>query len=86
MRGRPEIANGLARCRIHHGAYDAGILGVDPDYRIHLRKDVREEHDGPMLRHGLQEMHGQLIAVPRRIEHRPDPEYLAERFARFRAA
>ncbi len=22
-------------CRIHHGAYDVGILGVDPEYRIH---------------------------------------------------
>jgi putative restriction endonuclease len=85
-RGVPEIPNGLALCRIHHGAYDVGILGVDPEYRIHLRRDVLEEHDGPMLRHGLQEMHGGLIEVPRQAQHQPRREYLAERFARFLAA
>ncbi|MFZ5625069.1 MAG: HNH endonuclease [Gemmatimonadota bacterium] len=85
-RGRPEIPNGLALCKIHHSAYDVGILGVDPDYRIHLREDVLAEHDGPMLRHGLQEMHNQLIQVPRRPEQRPNREFLAERFERFRAA
>ena len=85
-RGVPEIPNGIALCRIHHGAYDVGILGVDPEYRIHLRRDILEEHDGPMLRHGLQEMHGGLIQVPRRAQHLPRREYLSERFARFLAA
>ncbi|HET7599725.1 MAG TPA: HNH endonuclease [Gemmatimonadales bacterium] len=85
-RGRPTIPNGLSLCKIHHGAYDIGILGVDPDYRVHVRDDVLDEHDGPMLRHGLQEMHGSSIQLPRRVEHRPNREYLAERFARFEAA
>lgn len=85
-RGLPEVPNGLSLCRIHHGAYDVGILGIAPDHRIHLRQDVLDEHDGPMLRHGLQEMHGAKIAVPRKAELRPNPEYLAERFDRFRAA
>jgi putative restriction endonuclease len=85
-RGRPEIPNGLSLCKIHHGAYDVGILGVDPDYRVHLREDILEEHDGPMLKHGLQEMHGQLIQVPAAEVKRPNRDYLAERFARFRAA
>jgi len=86
VRGNPEIPNGLSLCKIHHGAYDVGILGVAPDYQIHLRRDVLEEHDGPMLKHGFQEIHGRLIQLPRRSEHLPRREYLAERFARFRAA
>ena len=45
-RGNPEVPNGLSLCRIHHGAYDVDILGVDPDYRIHVRRDVLEEIDG----------------------------------------
>jgi putative restriction endonuclease len=85
-RGNPEIPNGLSLCKIHHSAYDVGILGVDPDYRIHLRADVLDEHDGPMLKHGLQELHGASIQTPRLREHQPRPEYLAERFARFEAA
>lgn len=85
-RGNPEVPNGLSLCRIHHGAFDVDILGVDPDYRIHLRNDVLEEIDGPMLRHGLQELHGEHIQVPRKAGQKPRRDYLAERFERFRAA
>jgi putative restriction endonuclease len=85
-RGLPEIPNGLSLCKIHHSAYDVGILGIDPDYQVHLRSDVLDEHDGPMLRYGLQEMHGTTLHVPRRIENKPNREYLAERFERFRVA
>ena len=86
IRGNPEIPNGLALCRIHHGSYDFGILGVDADYRVHIRQDVLEEHDGPMLQHGLQELHGARIQVPRKLEHLPNREYLSERFRLFQAA
>jgi putative restriction endonuclease len=85
-RGRPEVPNGLSLCRIHHGAYDIGILGVDPDYHIHLRRDVLDELDGPMLKHGLQELNGERIELPRRERDRPNREFLAERFERFRVA
>jgi putative restriction endonuclease len=85
-RGRPEVPNGLCLCKIHHGAYDVNIVGVDPDYRVHVRRDVLEEHDGPMLRYGLQEMEGLTLRLPRSATQRPRPEYLEERFARFRAA
>src|SRR3989441_7135319 len=64
-RGRPEVPNGLSLCKIHHGAYDTEILGVDGDFRVHIRQDILEEHDGPMLLHGLQELHRALISLPR---------------------
>jgi putative restriction endonuclease len=86
VRGLPEIPNGLALCGVHHSAYDANIMGIAPDQRIHIREDILEEIDGPMLRHGLQAMHRELIRVPRREDLRPRREYLAERFERFRAA
>lgn len=85
-RGRPILPNGLALCKIHHSAYDVGILGIDPSYRIHLRQDILDEHDGPMLRHGLQEMHGGKIYTPRSEAKKPDRGFLAERFESFLAA
>lgn len=85
-RGRPEIPNGLALCKIHHGAFDALILGISPDYRVHINADVLKEKDGPMLRHGLQEMDGERIHVPRNAALQPRREYLDERFEKFRAA
>jgi putative restriction endonuclease len=85
-RGKPEVPNGLSLCKIHHGTYDANMMGVAPDYRIHIRADVLEDVDGPMLRHGLQEIHGGVIEVPVRVELRPRREYLEARYAAFRAA
>ncbi len=84
--GQPVVPNGLAMCKIHHAAYDAGIVGIDPAYRVEVRQDVLREVDGPMLRHGLQDVHGWRLEVPRRLTERPDRDKLAERYARFRAA
>lgn len=85
-RGRPEVPNGLALCGIHHSAYDTNILGVDPDYLIHIRRDVLEEKDGPMLLHGLQEFDGLQITPPKAEALCPNRDYLAERYRRFKAA
>lgn len=85
-RGEPVVPNGLGLCKIHHSAFDANILGVDPDARVHVRADVLEEVDGPMLRYGLQAVHGGQLALPTREALRPNRDFLAERFERFRAA
>lgn len=83
--GEPDVRNGLALCKIHHAAFDADFLGIRPDdYRIEIRQDVLDEEDGPMLRHGLQGMHGQPIHLPRSARHRPARESLEYRYERFR--
>jgi putative restriction endonuclease len=69
-------------CLLRHGE----LLGAAHPHRMHVRRDVLEEHDGPMLRHGLREMEGLPLQLPRSREQRPREEYLEERFARFRAA
>jgi putative restriction endonuclease len=51
------IDNGIPLCKLHHAAYDSFILGVTPDYIIHVREDVLEEEDGPVLQHGLKGLH-----------------------------
>ena len=81
--GEPVVSNGLSLCKLHHAAFDGFFLTVDPDYRILVRRDVLEEEDGPMLRHGLQELHGQRIVLPRRDVWRPDRDLLALRLQRF---
>jgi putative restriction endonuclease len=84
--GEPVVSNGLGLCKIHHSAYDANIIGIDPDARVHVREDILLESDGPMLKHGLQEVAGSRLIVPRRLELQPNRDFLAERFERFRAA
>lgn len=82
-RGVPTVDNGLALCKIHHAAYDQNMLGVTPDFEVRIAHKLLEEVDGPMLKHGLQEMHGRTIQLPKRRADRPSPELLAWRFERF---
>ena len=49
---------GMSLCRLHHAAFDRLMLGVHPSYVIHVRRDILEEVDGPILRHGLQGLEG----------------------------
>jgi len=84
--GKAIVSNGLALCKLHHAAFDRHILGVRPDLVVEVRRDILEEVDGPMLRYGLQQMHGSRIIVPRSTELRPRPEFLEERYERFRKA
>jgi putative restriction endonuclease len=84
--GEPVAPNGIAMCAIHHRAFDAQVLGISPDYRIEVRGDVLEEHDGPTLRHAIQGIHGEVITLPKQKIARPDPLLLEERFLWFHAA
>ncbi|GAB2680670.1 HNH endonuclease [Barrientosiimonas humi] len=85
--GIAAVRNGLSLCKIHHAAYDTGILGIRPDYTLAIREEVLREVDGPMLRHGLQDMHGQRLRVlPRRRSEKPDPDLLEMQWDRFLAS
>jgi len=71
---------------MHHAAFDAHLLGIRPDHIVEIRSDVLLESDGPMLRHGLQEHHGQSLVLPRRSADSPDVELLEIRYDQFRRA
>lgn len=85
-KGEPAVTNGLGLCKIHHSAYDANIIGIDPDARVHVREDILREKDGPMLKHGIQGVADTRLILPTKAALRPNPDFLAERFDRFRAA
>jgi putative restriction endonuclease len=83
-RGEPWVSNGLSLCKIHHAAYDQNILGIDGALKIKIRADILIEKDGPMLRHGLQELEGKtLLVVPTAGALRPREEFLEERYREF---
>jgi putative restriction endonuclease len=82
--GRPVITNGLTLCKMHHAAYDRRILGITPGYEVRINAEVLHEVDGPMLRHGIQEFHGQqLMVIPERRTQRPDRSLLEARYQAF---
>jgi putative restriction endonuclease len=83
--GAAVVRNGLALCKIHHAAFDARIVGIRPDLGVEVRPDLLAEIDGPMLRHGIQGLHGgRLMVVPDARSERPDPQRLEWAYERFR--
>lgn len=86
LAGTPVVPNGLALCKIHHAAFDRHILGVRPDCVIEVRQDILDAVDGPMLRHGLQELSRQPLVIPAARNARPDPDRLEARYELFRRA
>ena len=47
--GQPVVPNGIPLSKIHHAAFDAHLIGIDPDFRIHISNRLLVKRDGPML-------------------------------------
>ena len=83
--GQPLVSNGIPLSKIHHAAFDAHLIGIDPDYRLHVSARLLVQKDGPML-DALKRLNGGTIHLPTRAKDRPDRDRLALRFERFKAA
>jgi putative restriction endonuclease len=83
--GQPVVPNGIPLSKIHHAAFDAHLIGIDPDYRLHVSDRLLGQSDGPML-DALKRLDGGTIHLPLRLRDRPDRNRLAERFERFKLA
>lgn len=83
--GEPVVSNGLSLCKLHHAAFDSFFLGIRSDFVIQVRHDVLCEEDGPMLLHGLQDLHEKRIILPRSKVHYPSQDKLETRFEEFLA-
>jgi len=82
--GQPVVPNGIPLSKIHHAAFDAHLIGIDPDYRIHISPRLMAQKDGPLLE-ALKNLHKQTIRLPQRSIDFPDQERLEIRYAEFRA-
>jgi putative restriction endonuclease len=80
--GEPTVSNGLSLCAIHHRAFDQNLVGVSPDYMVHVSRRLRDDEDGPML-DLLKGFHEASLSLPKRGVDRPDRERLDIRFSQF---
>ncbi len=82
--GQPVIPNGIPLSKIHHAAFDAHLIGIDPDYELHVSDRLLDLKDGPVLE-ALKGLDGGTIFLPRRTQDRPDRDRLAQRYEHFNA-
>ena len=83
--GQPVITNGLPLSKIHHSAFDSNLIGINPDYRLHVSERLLSQNDGPMLE-SFKQLNGNKLRLPTRLIDYPDRERLAVRFEEFRAS
>lgn len=83
--GQPVVSNGIPLSKIHHAAFDAHLIGIDPDYRLHVSEKLLVKEDGPMLE-ALKRLNGGSIQLPVRDQDWPNRDRLAMRYELFRAA
>ena len=83
--GQPVVPNGIPFSKIHHAAFDAHLIGIDPDYRLHVSEQLLIQKDGPTLE-TLKRLNGEMIHLPTRAKDRPDRYQLALRFEPFKPA
>ena len=83
--GQPVVPNGIPLSKIHHAAFDAHLIGIDPDFQLHVSDRLLRQNDGPMLE-ALKGLNGAKIHLPSRVVDRPDRDRLAQRFERFKNA
>ncbi len=81
--GQPVVPNGIPLSKVHHAAFDAHLIGIDPDLRIHVADRLRSQTDGPMLE-AIKGLHMTAFRLPIRERDGPDRERLAERFEAFK--
>jgi putative restriction endonuclease len=55
---QPIVSNGLPLTKIHHAAFDVHLIGVHPDFQIHVSDRLLEIHDGPFSNSALRESSG----------------------------
>ena len=83
--GQPVVPNGIPLSKIHHAAFDAHLIGIDPDYRSHVSDRLLRRKDGPLLE-ALKGLDQERIHLPARLKDRPDRDRLAARYEIFKEA
>ena len=83
--GLPSIQNGICMSALHHIAFDSHLIGVDPDFQVHVSPRLHDQEDGDLLV-ALKDLNGTHLRLPKEQEDWPDRDFLEHRFVRFRSS
>jgi putative restriction endonuclease len=81
--GEPTVQNGLALCLLHHGAFDADLLGIRPDGHIELSPSLKTPRQPPLVACAFNAFAGKAIYKPSLQANWPSAQFLEERYRRF---
>ena len=78
------MQNGLCLSHLHHAAYDAHLIGIDPDFRVHIARRLRFLASNAFVKGNFDDLVDRKIALPQKLIDFPRTEALDSRFAQFK--
>ena len=72
--GNDHVSNGIALCPTLHTAFDRGMIGIDPQFRVLISPALTDEPSSP---YNLRQFAGQPLRSPHGKAHWPDREAFA---------
>ena len=82
--GEASIKNGISMSTLHHSAFDSNLIGIDPDFKVHVSPALQNQSDGEVL-DALKRLNGKKLELPQRPKDRPDKSFLEQRFKVFKS-
>ena len=83
--GPSSVNNGICMSTLHHAAFDAYLVGIDPDYRVRVSSRLRNATDGELMV-ALKGLDGAILKnLPSSRGDWPNREFLERRYAQFLA-
>lgn len=79
--GPDLVSDGICMSVLHRGAYNANLIGIDPEYRVHVSRRLGPA--GKEAVHVVKDLEGGRIALPKDAADWPSREHLAARFELF---
>lgn len=67
------VGNGLALSPTLHRAFDRGLIAIDQNYRIQVKKDLSEPFDSA---YSIRQFDGKQILLPDNPRYYPHPDNL----------
>lgn len=80
--GPASIKNGICMSALHHVAFDTYLIGIDPEYRVHVSPRLSEQKDGQLLAN-LKGLNGTPLRLPMREDDWPGKDFLDYRFKQY---
>lgn len=77
------INNGIALSNLHHRAYDRGLVGIDPDYRIHVSEQLLQNEDSNFIKRAIKAYDQKSLILPSNANYLPNKDALALRYDEF---
>lgn len=72
--GLHHVSNGLLLRSDFHKLFDAGLVTIDPDLKIHVSGRIRDQYFNGKAYYRLDKQ--ELVTLPESIQDHPNPEFL----------